>query len=148
MTEQTQSPEFAIEQIYIKDLSWEAPTPLHMLEAEWKPNAEVKMQHTHEQVGDSEHYNVAMTTTVSVSIDTRNVFVAEVVQCGTFTLKNFAPEQLEHVLEVYCPNILLPYARQHLSDVIVRGGFPPLFIGPVDFESQFNAKKADAQTNS
>ncbi len=144
MTEATPNPEFSIEHIFVKDLSWEAPTPLHMLQKGWKPNAEVKMQHSHQKVSDDGHHQVSITTTVTVSIDDQQVFVAEVVQCGTFLLKNFEADPLEHVLEVYCPNVLLPYARQHLSDMIVRGGFPPLFIGPVDFESQFAAKKAES----
>jgi preprotein translocase subunit SecB len=139
MTENT-NPEFAIMHIYVKDLSFESPLPMHLLDVEWKPDAQVSMNHEHQALGD-DNYNVTVKVSIDVKINDKNIFIAEIEQSGTFLLKNFNEEQLDHVLKAYCPNTLLPYARQTLSDTIVRGGFPPLFIGPVDFESQYAKEK-------
>lgn len=140
----TQQPEFAIMHIYQSDLSFEAPIPMHLLDCEWQPDAQVSMNHEQEKIND-ESYNVKIKVSIEVKIKDNKIFIAEIEQCGTFMLKNFQEEQLDHVLNVYCPNTLLPYARQTLSDTIVRGGFPPLFIGPVDFERQYENSKQDAK---
>ena len=140
----TQQPEFAILHIFQSDLSFEAPLPMHLLNTDWQPDAQVSMNHEHSKI-DDENYNVKIKVAIEVKIQDKQIFIAEIEQCGTFMLKNFGEEQLEHVLNVYCPNTLLPYARQTLSDTIVRGGFPPLFIGPVDFEIQFEQSKQEAQ---
>lgn len=140
MTE-TNEKEFGILHIYQSDLSFESPLPMHLLDVDWQPDAQISMNHESEDLGEG-NYNVKIRVGVEVKIGEKNVFIAEIEQCGTFLLKNFDADQLEHVLKVYCPNTLLPYARQTLSDTIVRGGFPPLFIGPVDFEAQFAQDKA------
>lgn len=140
---EAKTPEFAIMHIFVKDLSFEAPKPMHLLEGEWKPDANISMNHTSEKI-DDEHYNVALKVAVEVKLNDNNIFIAEIEQCGTFLLKNFGGEQLDHVLNVFCPNTLIAYARQSLSDSIVRGGFPPLFIGPVDFEGQYLASKENS----
>jgi len=137
-----QQPEFAIMHIYQSDLSFEAPIPMHLLKDEWQPDAKVSMNHESKKI-DDETYNVMIKVSIEVNIKDKQVFIAEIEQCGTFMLKNFKDDQLDHVLKVYCPNTLLPYARQTLSDTIVRGGFPPLFIGPVDFESQYEPAKTE-----
>ena len=137
-------PEFAIMHIYQSDLSFEAIKPMHLLDVEWQPDAQVSLNQDHEKI-DDDHYNVKIKVAIEVKVAEKQIFIAEMEQCGTFLLKNMPEDQLEHALKAYCPNILLPYARQTLSDVIVRGGFPPLFIGPIDFESQFAQEQASSE---
>lgn len=144
MNQQTNAPEFAITHIYQSDLSFEAEKPMHLLDQEWNPDAKISMNHKHAKLAD-DTYDVKINVSIEVSIADKRIFIAEMEQSGTFLLKNFAEEQLDHVLKVFCPNTLLPYARQTLSDIIVRGGFPPLFIGPVDFESQYINSKNETE---
>jgi preprotein translocase subunit SecB len=139
-TDKNPQPEFAIGHLYVTDASFEMAQPMHRL-AEWKPDAKIQMDFNHKVHSDHE-YEVILTVTADVHSDDQKVFIAEVQQAGAFLIKNFRKDQLEHLLESYCPSVLLPYARQALSDLIIKGGFPPLFLSPVDFETQYQEKKA------
>lgn len=140
MKDQTQSPQdFAIVHIYVKDCSFEAPVPMHQLDQGWDPEADIDLSVSH-TLGEDRH-EVVLLATVKVSIKDETIFVAEVKQGGTFLLKGFTGDDREHILESFCATILFPYARQNLSDMISRAGFPPLYLNPVDFEGQFQQKK-------
>ncbi|MBM93239.1 MAG: protein-export chaperone SecB [Legionellales bacterium] len=140
----TNQPQFAIGHLYLKDASFEMTHPMHMLPA-WEPNANIQMDFKHAEVAEGQ-YEVVLTVTAAVDSSDQKVFVAEIQQAGAFLIKNFSSEQVEHLLESYCPSVLLPYARQSLSTLITQGGFPPLFLSPVDFESQYQEKKAARAT--
>ena len=133
------NPEFAIGHIYIKDSSFELVTPMHKIE-KWEPNAEISRKHAFVKK-ESDEYEVTLTVSIKVSANEQKAFLIEIQQSGAFLMKNFTQEQIEHLMESYCPNILLPYARQAISAQIIQGGFPPLFLPPVDFESEYMQKK-------
>ena len=134
----TSAPEFAIGHIYVKDLSFELITPMHQL-GSWEPNAEISRKFTHTAKENNE-YEVVLTISIKVSSADKKAFIIEVQQAGAFLIKNFTEQQVEHLLESYCLSVLLPYARSAVSSQITQGGFPPLFLPPVDFESEYQHK--------
>ena len=140
MEKNTTTPEFNINHLYIKDLSCEVIEPMHKL-PKWEPDAKINRECKHRLVQENE-YEVVLTIKVTVTSADKTVLVLELQQAGSFVLKNFTVEQVEHLLESYCPSVLLPYARQALSSQIIQAGFPPLFLPPVDFESEYLNKKS------
>ena len=133
--------EFGIQYIYVKDSSFEAPVSMHRMSSSWSPEPTINFDHSYKAL-ENDQYEVIVAVTVEVKNDKKTVFVAEIKQAGEFVVKNFSDDQKEHLLEAYCPNTLLPYARQKISDMISQGGFPPLFINPVDFEARLQHKKS------
>ncbi len=130
------APHFDIERLFTKDLSFEAPnTPQTFLE-EWKPEVELHLETKSNKVDDNRH-EVILTVTATVNSNKKTAFIIEVHQAGVFSIKNFPPEQLHQMLGSFCPNILFPYAREVVSDVVVRGGFPQLILAPVNFDALY-----------
>jgi preprotein translocase subunit SecB len=140
--QQANNLEFNINHLYVLDVSCEVIKPMHKL-AKWQPDAKISRECSHKLVDENE-YEVVLKVKVDVTSDNTQALIVEIQQAGSFLLKNFTEKQIEHLLESYCPSILLPYARQALSAQVIQAGFPPLFLPPVDFESEFlNKKSAD-----
>jgi preprotein translocase subunit SecB len=132
MSEQPQ-PQFSIEKIYTKDISLELPhAPQIFLERE-NPKVEVQMATKGEPIRDDFHH-VLLTVTVTAKLNERVLFLVEVGQGGIFQIKNVPAEELEPILNITCPNILFPYAREAVSSTISRCGLPPVWLAPVNFE--------------
>ena len=129
-------PEFAIQRLYVKDLSFEAPRTPQVFLQEWRPELNMDLATKTNDLGDSNH-EVILSVTVTVKMKDQTVFLVEVHQGGIFTIKNFPAEQLRPMLGSFCPNILYPYAREVITDVVVRGGFPQLYLAPVNFDVLF-----------
>ena len=87
-------------------------------------------------LGDDNH-EVVLTVSVTVKIGEKTIFVAEVKQAGIFTVKGFRKEELSAMLGSFCPNVLYPYARQVVTYVVMEGGFPQLYIAPVNFDVMY-----------
>jgi preprotein translocase subunit SecB len=137
--QQAQAPAFNIEKIYVKDLSVEVPNaPQIYLERE-APQIDVQLSQQSEKVDES-IYHIVLTITVTAKLKEKNMFLVEVHQAGIFRIQNVPADNMEAVLEVGCPNILFPYAREVVSDVTVRAGFPPMLVNPVNFEAMYMAK--------
>lgn len=134
-TTETQ-PEFAIQRLYVKDLSFEAPNVPRVFLQEWKPELNMDLTTKVNDLGDDNH-EVILSVTVTVKMQDKVVFLIEVQQGGIFTIKNFDATQLRPMLGSFCPNILYPYAREVITDVVVRGGFPQLYLAPVNFDALF-----------
>ena len=144
MTEQTpeqpaneqKSPEFIIQRIYLKDLSFESPKSSEIFHEEWKPNIELALK-TNTRLMAADIHEVVLCVTVTAKLDGEVAFLIEVQQAGVFLLKHFTPNNLRHMLGSYCPTILFPYAREAVSDLAMRGNFPPLALAPVDFDALY-----------
>ena len=136
---------YSIEKIYVKDLSLEVPNaPQIFLERE-APQVDVQLHHASKGVDDG-IYQTELTITVTAKIGEKTMFLAEVCQAGIFAIRNVPNQDLEPILGIGNPNILYPYAREAISDAIVRAGFPPVLLNPVNFEALYSAQKAqDAQ---
>jgi preprotein translocase subunit SecB len=129
-------PSFQIEKVYVKDVSLEIPNaPQVFLEAQ-QPQLEIQVRSDSTRFGDN-LYEVAITVTVTAKAGEETLFLAEVAQAGIFSLKNVPEADLEPLLAVACPTILYPYARETVSDLVTRGGFPPVLLQPVSFEALY-----------
>lgn len=138
MAEEQQSAQmgFNIEKIYVKDLSVEVPhAPGVFLEHE-APQMDVQLHTDGTNIG-GEMYQVAITATVTAKIKDKTLFLVEITQAGIFRIQGVPQEQLPMVLGIGCPNIVFPYLREAISDVVIRAGFPPLTLNPVNFEALF-----------
>jgi len=134
---------FAIEKIYLKDLSLEIPNaPQIFLERE-NPQIDVQL-HTHgEAVGDG-IYQTILTVTITAKLKETTMFLVEAAQAGIFRISNVEAAELDPVLGIACPNILFPYVREVISDVVTRAGFPPVLLNPMNFEALYQQQKQEA----
>lgn len=129
-------PQFEIQRLYIKDVSFEAPnTPQTFIE-EWKPEVELNLETRSNRIQDTTH-EVVLSVTASVKTAQKPAFVVEVQYAGVFIIAGLQDEQLKQMLGSFCPTILFPYAREVISDLVVRGGFPQLILAPVNFDALY-----------
>jgi preprotein translocase subunit SecB len=134
MNEPQQQPTFGIEKIYVKDLSLEIPHAPDVFLAGEQPQVDVALHHEGAAIGEGMHH-VVLTVTVTAKAGDKTLFLVEVAQAGVFQIRNLPESDLEPFLATACPNILYPYARETVSDVIGRAGFPPVYLAPVNFEA-------------
>lgn len=131
---QNNQPVFSIEKLYVKDISLEIPNaPQVFLERE-APTVDVQLHHNSNLL-DSGVYQTVLTVTVTAKAAEKTLFLVEVAQAGIFAVRNVPPQDIDPILGIACPNILFPYAREVVSDVVVRAGFPPVVLNPVNFEA-------------
>jgi len=131
-----QQPVFNIEKLYVKDLSVEVPNaPGIYLERE-APQIDVNMSTESRALGE-DLYHSSITVTVTAKTGDKTMFLVECTQAGIFRIEHVPQDQLPMVLGIGCPNIVFPYLRETVSDVVIRAGFPPLLLNPVNFESLF-----------
>ncbi|ESQ89690.1 hypothetical protein ABAC460_12540 [Asticcacaulis sp. AC460] len=128
--------QFAIRQIYLKDLSFQAPSGAAIFTREWQPEIKVDIKVAHEalQGGLTE---VVLTLSVVARSGGGTAFMIEIMQAGIFQLAGYTPAQLDRELMIKCPTILLPYARESVDTVLMKGRFPALIIDPIDFEANY-----------
>lgn len=137
MSEQeVQQPEFQIQRIYIKDLSFESPHSPEIFLEEWQPEVDLEVEHQMQQVDDTT-YEVGLKITVTVKNNDKSAFIAELHQAGLFHIAGVEGVHFEHAIKGVCPNILFPYARETISDMVARGTFPQFLLQPINFEAAF-----------
>jgi preprotein translocase subunit SecB len=140
MTEENQQatePQFAIQKIYLKDVSLESPNaPTVFTDGEWKPEINVQLNSSHQVIGEN-LYEVVLTITITAKQNEKTAFLVEVKQAGLFGLSGFPKENLEGMLGAYCPEALFPFAREAVADFVNKGGFPPLILNPVNFNALY-----------
>jgi preprotein translocase subunit SecB len=139
-----QQPVFAIEKIYVKDLSLEIPNaPMVFLE---RNQPEISVQLHTDGGGLSEGmYHVTLTVTVTAKVSDKTMFLVEAGQAGIFQIRNVPERDIEPILAIACPNILFPYARETISDAVTRAGFPPVLLAPVNFEAVYQQRQQQQQ---
>lgn len=134
---------FQIEKVYVKDLSLEIPSaPQVFLESE-SPQLEVQITNDSSQFADS-LFEVTVTVTVTARLGDRTLFLAEATQAGIFTVRGVPKDELDPLLGIGCPTIIYPYARETISDLVTRGGFPPVLLSPVSFETIYARRQQEA----
>ncbi|MCZ6925536.1 MAG: protein-export chaperone SecB [Rickettsia endosymbiont of Ixodes persulcatus] len=129
-------PEFIIQRVYVKDLSLETPHSPQAFQEEWQPELNLQFTMNTSDIGADNH-EVVLQITVTAKSKDKTLFLVEVKQAGLFTLKGFTEEQNHQVMSMTCPTILFPYAREAVSDLVGRAGFPPLYLAPVNFEALY-----------
>ncbi len=137
--------QFALQRIYVKDISFEAPNSPGVFQQPFKPKVGLNLDTSSEKVGD-DLYEVVIKVTAQVthSEEGTTSFLAEIEQAGLFRIAGIEGEQLDHTLGAFCPNVLFPYARECIDNLVNRGGFPPLMLAPVNFEAIYAQKKKRA----
>ncbi|MBI2379688.1 MAG: protein-export chaperone SecB [Gammaproteobacteria bacterium] len=130
------APEYAIQKLYVRDLSLEAPHAPEIFNEAYAPQIEMEMNAKNRQVGE-DLFEVVLAITVTAKLGEKVAYLAEVHQAGLFTIKNLDPMSLRHAVQAFSPNILFPYAREAVSDLVTRAGFPPLVLQPVNFDALF-----------
>jgi preprotein translocase subunit SecB len=134
--EQAAAPQFNIQRIYTKDISFETPNSPVIFKKEWKPEVKLDLDTKSNKLDDSA-FEVVLSLTVTAKVDGDTAFLCEVQQAGIFSIGNMPEPQLAHTLGSFCPNILFPYAREAISSLVSRGTFPPLNLAPVNFDALF-----------
>ena len=135
MADEQNLPQLALERIYVKDMSLEVPGA-EVFTREWQPELDINLSSAAEKL-DDDHYQVILTVKVTANNGGETAFIAEVHQAGIFMLQNIPEEQLGAILGAYCPNVLFPYAREVVSDIVTRGSFPQLLLAPVNFDQAY-----------
>ncbi|MGM0526657.1 MAG: protein-export chaperone SecB [Pseudomonadota bacterium] len=135
--EQQSQVQFAIQRIYTKDISFEAPNSPSIFRKEWKPDLKLDLNVKHEKIEDGV-YEVILTLTATNKVEEEVAFLCEVHQAGIFTIgEEVQDNQLAHMLGSFCPNILFPYARECVANMVNRATFPQLNLAPVNFDAIF-----------
>ena len=137
---QPAQPVFGIEKTYVKDLSLEVPNAPGIFMEREAPEVDVQL-HTQGKRIDEGMYEALLTVTITAKIRDRTVFLIEVGQAGIFQIRNVVESEIDLVLGIACPNILFPYLREVVSDVVTRAGFPPVILSPVNFEALYQQGK-------
>ena len=151
--EQAKQPEqiFEIQRVYLKDASFESPTSPAVFTREFKPDVNVELHSGNKQL--AEHvFEVVLNITVTVKVGDEVAYLVEIKQAGVFAAAGYPDEQMGHLLGSYCPNILYPFAREAVSDLAVKGGFPQILLAPINFDALYNQHlqeqaKADDQVD-
>lgn len=134
------APQFALQRIYLKDFSFESPRSPGVFTGQWSPNINFEVKSRSEQFKEN-NYEVVLTLTVDAKVEEETAFLVEVQQAGIFACSNLQPEQLEQVLATFCPNILFPYAREAIDNIVTKGSFPPLMLSPINFDAVYAEQK-------
>lgn len=143
MSDQQEQPIFSIEKLYVKDLSLEVPNAPQVYLDPQQPEVDMQL-HTQTQQLDAGYFETVLTVTVTAKVADKTVFLAEVAQGGIFQIRNVPAEDLEPILGMACPNILFPYVREVISDVVSRAGFPPVILAPINFEQLYMQRQNQA----
>ena len=131
-----QAATFQIEKIYVKDLSLEIPHAPQVFAEQVQPQIDVHIESGESRFAEG-YYEVTLSVTVTAKIGERTLFLAEAVQGGIFAVRNIPESDLGPLLGIACPTVLFPYLRETISDLITRGGFPPLLLSPISFEQLY-----------
>ena len=144
MSEEQATPVFQIQRVYLKDLSLEQPNSPAILTSTEQPSVDIQLAVGVEQVADG-IMEVTVTATVTTKIEDNVVFLVEAKQAGIFEVRHLPEEQMGPVIGIACPQIIYPYLRGNVADVIQRAGFPPVHLAEINFQAMYEQQQAQAQ---
>jgi preprotein translocase subunit SecB len=136
--------ELVLQSIYIKDASFEAPLGPNLQVAEWNPQFGMNMNTSGATLADNMH-EVVLTITLEAKIADKVAYLVEVKQAGVFLIRGYAEEESRRIVASFCPGVLFPYVRQAISDLILKGGFPPFLLPPVNFDALYQQSLEQAR---
>jgi len=140
-------PHFGIVRIYLKDVSFETPNSPEVFRQDFQPEVNLQLNTSVNKL-DGDLFEVVLNVTVTSKQGDKTGFLVEVQQAGIFELKGYDEAQKGSVLGAYCPNTLYPFAREAISDLVVKGGFPQLLLSPINFDALYTQKMNQAQAEA
>ena len=146
MAEANLDPVFQIQRVYLKDLSLEQPNSPEILMQQEQPSVDIQLGVETKPVVDGV-FEVTVTATVHTQIADKTVFMVEAKQAGIFEVRNIDPEQIGSILGIACPQIVYPYLRGNVADVIQRAGFPPVHLAEINFQAMYQ-QQVEAATQA
>ena len=139
----SQDPVFQIQRVYLKDLSLEQPNSPGILLDQEQPNVDIQLGVEANPVADG-IFEVTVSATVQTKIADKTVFLVEAKQAGIFEARNIPQDQMGAILGIACPQIVYPYLRGNVADVIQRAGFPPVHLAEINFQAMYEQQQAQA----
>jgi preprotein translocase subunit SecB len=143
MSEEQATPVFQIQRVYLKDLSLEQPNSPAILTSTEQPSVDIQLGVGMEQVADG-IVEVTVTATVTTKLADKTVFLVEAKQAGIFEVRNLPEDQMGPVIGIACPQIIYPYLRGNVADVIQRAGFPPVHLAEINFQAMYEQQQQQA----
>ncbi len=141
---QAQQQQFALQKVYIKDLSFEAPMGAAAFNQMGKPQINQEFNNKNQKVGD-DLYEVVLSFTLTIKVEDKVVYLAEIQQAGIFAIKGLDNQQLTQILNTLCLHTIFPYAREAIDTLVTKGGFPPLMLPHINFDALFAQAVAQAK---
>ncbi|HDZ55672.1 MAG TPA: protein-export chaperone SecB [Pseudomonas xinjiangensis] len=129
--------QFSLQRIYVKDLSFESPKAPAVFQSQWSPQVNLDLNTRHTQLQEGVHEVVLSLSATVTNGEDEVTFIAEVQQAGIFAINGLDDAAMRHTLGAFCPNILFPYAREAIDNLVLRGSFPPLMLSPVNFDALY-----------
>ena len=149
MADQDQSAsakQIGIQKIYVKDFSFESPhTPAVFTKSDWSPKTNLNLRSSHTPGSDDNH-EVVLTVTIEAKEDEQVFFLVELQQAGLFHIAGYSDDEFKAIVGSYCPNILFPYARESVANIVSKGGFPEFLLQPINFDALYAQGLAQAQS--
>ena len=142
-TDNNPTPVFQIQRVYLKECSLEQPNSPSILLVQVQPEVDIQLGVDATPVADG-IYEVTVTATVHTKIGDKTVFLVEAKQAGIFELRNLSAEQMGPIMGITCPQIVYPYLRSNVSDIVSRGGFPPVHLAEINFQAMYEQQQAEA----
>jgi len=140
MAEEQQT-QFALQRFYVKDSSFESPNAPASFQKQWKPEVKLDLNSRSQKLAD-DTYEVEVKVTATAENDGETAFLVEVVMGGIFHIKGVEGDQLKHMLGAFCPNILFPYVRETVDQLVTKGSFPALMLAPINFDALYQQAQA------
>jgi len=143
----SKGPVFNVHNIYVKDVSLESPNAPDVFNMQWEPKVDFDLQMNSNILSEAEHiYEVTLHLTVTVKLkEDKTAFLVDVKQAGIFTLQGFPEDVLQQVLGITCPTVIFPYARETVSSLIQRAGFPQLLLPAINFEAMYAHQQEESK---
>jgi preprotein translocase subunit SecB len=141
--QQAAEPVFQIQRVYLKDLSLEQPNSPAILLEQQQPTVDIQLGVEAQNVTEG-IFEITVSATVQTKIEDRTVFLVEAKQAGIFEIRNLPEDQMGPILGIACPQIVYPYLRGNVADVIQRGGFPPVHLAEINFQAMYEQQQAQA----
>jgi preprotein translocase subunit SecB len=134
--QQADQPQFSIQRVFLKDASYEAPNAPEIFRSQWQPQVNLDLNTRSKKLED-DFYEVILSLTITATNEDKTAFLVEIQQGGIFKVNGMDETTLSHTLGAFCPNILFPYAREAVDNLVLKGSFPPLMLAPVNFEALY-----------
>ncbi len=129
-------PQFALQRIYVKDISFESPNAPEVFQQQWKPQINMDLNTSNKKVSETQ-FEVTVSLSITAKVEENVAFIVEIQQAGIFHITGIEGPQLAQTLGAFCPNVLFPYAREAVDSLVNKGSFPSLMLAPVNFDAIF-----------